>query len=262
MTNFHNTAKRTRGVAKPTADTVKLCGIEIMATSAAEAATDIIKTAQERQPIAYHFVNAYTISLTAKNSALRQVLTQGVALPDGKPLTLLARIKASTAQQVRGPSTFEAVFQQSQKVDIKHYLLGSSAETLSRLVARLKQKYPDVAIAGFYSPPYHALSPTETEHQDSMIRSSGADIVWVGLGTPKQDFEAQRIAHQLGVTTAAVGAAFDFSAGTKREAPPWMATVGLEWAFRLCTEPRRLWKRYMFGNAIFIKQAAIHWFDR
>jgi len=86
--------------------------------------------------------------------------------------------------------------------------------------------------------------------------TSGAQVVWVGLGTPKQDFEAQRICDSLQVTAAAVGAAFDFVAGTKPEAPDWMRRLSLEWAFRLMSEPRRLWRRYLFGNSRFIMLVA------
>jgi N-acetylglucosaminyldiphosphoundecaprenol N-acetyl-beta-D-mannosaminyltransferase len=96
------------------------------------------------------------------------------------------------------------------------------------------------------------MTDRERNEQDDAIRASGADIVWVGLGTPKQDIEAERIATATNTTTVAIGAAFDFAAGTLREAPSWLSRAGLEWLFRLAMEPRRLWRRYLIGNLVFI----------
>ncbi len=101
------------------------------------------------------------------------------------------------------------------------------------------------------SPPFRPLTEGERAEQDAKIKASGAQVV-CGLGTPKQDLEAQRTCDVVGVTTAAVGAAFDFVAGTKPEAPHWMRRLTLEWTFRLLSEPRRLWRRYLFGNTRFV----------
>ncbi len=116
-------------------------------------------------------------------------------------------------------------------------------------------QFPGLKVVGSASPPFRPMTPAERFSQDEDIRTSGAAFVWVGLGTPKQDFEAARICHQLGVTTVAVGAAFDFLARTKREAHPLLRQLGLEWAHRLATEPRRLWRRYLFGNIRFMRLA-------
>jgi N-acetylglucosaminyldiphosphoundecaprenol N-acetyl-beta-D-mannosaminyltransferase len=120
------------------------------------------------------------------------------------------------------------------------------------LKCAIDKRFPGALIVGMISPPFHPLTDAERADQDSAINASDADVVWVGLGTPKQDFEAQRVCDECGVTTVAVGAAFDFVAGTKPEAPNWMRRLSLEWVFRLLTEPRRLWKRYLFGNTRFI----------
>ena len=112
-------------------------------------------------------------------------------------------------------------------------------------------------IVGVESPPFRVLSADELAQQDDRVLSSGADIVWVGLGTPKQDIESERLAAALPIVAVAVGAAFDFTAGTLQEAPAWMKSVGLEWFYRLIKEPRRLWKRYVFGNLRFLKAALL-----
>ncbi len=111
---------------------------------------------------------------------------------------------------------------------------------------------PSARIVGVDSPPFRPLTPDEEDALVDRVRSSGADIVWVGLGTPKQDQFVDEFRDRLGVTLVAVGAAFDFLAGTKREAPMWARTHGLEWAFRLLSEPGRLWKRYLLGNVSFL----------
>jgi N-acetylglucosaminyldiphosphoundecaprenol N-acetyl-beta-D-mannosaminyltransferase len=135
---------------------------------------------------------------------------------------------------------------------LKHYLLGSTNDRLEAMEAVLVAAHPGVVIAGMASPPFRELTEEERIVQARNIRASGADIVWVGLGTPKQDIEAERLAIELGIPAVAVGAAFDFTAGAVREAPRWCRAIGLEWAYRLWREPRRLWRRYLIGNPQFV----------
>jgi N-acetylglucosaminyldiphosphoundecaprenol N-acetyl-beta-D-mannosaminyltransferase len=155
-------------------------------------------------------------------------------------------------EQVRGPEFFRDVFRVAEPRDVRHYLLGSTPDVLEKLVSNLKRDFPHAAIVGSHSPPFRSMTQEELAAQDQAIKSSGANVVWVGLGTPKQDIEVARLASSLPVVAIAIGAAFDFSAGTKREAPSWLSPLGLEWTFRLLTEPRRLWKRYLFGNIGFV----------
>ena len=127
---------------------------------------------------------------------------------------------------------------------------------LGELETAVRRHYRRAAVVGTDSPPFRSLSDEERAHQADRIRASGAQIVWVGLGTPKQDFEVARLARELPLVFVAVGAAFDFVAGTKRQAPQWMQRNGLEWTFRLASEPGRLWRRYLFGNARFVYAAS------
>lgn len=202
-----------------------------------------------------HLVNAYTISLAAENSQYANLLsTGGMNLPDGKPLAVLSGLRRRTPKlhHVRGPQLFLDVFDVGRQYGIRHFLLGSSPEVLAQLQENLLEQYPGCDIVGSESPPYRPLSPSELEMQDRRISATAPDIVWVGLGTPKQDWEAQRLAASVGVTTVAVGAAFDFAAGAVREAPKWVRNIGFEWLFRLCSQPRRLWRRYLIGNIRFL----------
>jgi N-acetylglucosaminyldiphosphoundecaprenol N-acetyl-beta-D-mannosaminyltransferase len=141
----------------------------------------------------------------------------------------------------------------SEKKCISHFFYGATEEVLAQLKTNLLKKFPDLQIAGMVSPPFRPLTETEKDEMTEMINASGADIVWCGLGTPKQDYWVAEFRPRLNCAAIlAVGAAFNFHAGHVKQAPRWMMKSGLEWLFRLCVEPRRLWRRYLVGNPRFI----------
>jgi len=214
-----------------------------------------VASSSPARPVDVHLVNAYSIAQTEQDEVYRQALSDAeLNLPDGKPLAWFTRMTRTPLIQVRGPGLFNAVMDVGREYGLSHFLLGTTDDTLTLLQIELEARYPGVQIAGTYSPPFRPLTDAERCTQDERIRTSEADITWVGLGTPKQDFEAQRLARSLPGVVVAVGAAFDFVAGTKREAPAWMRNAGLEWVFRLASEPRRLWRRYLVGNTIFVRK--------
>lgn len=231
-------------------------GLPFVPLGASDAADWVIDMAVAGQPGDVHYINAYTIALASEDRALHSCITRASAnFADGRPISLLSGwLAGARIHQVRGPQAFESIMNRGQALGLRHYLLGSTQDTLERLAASLVERYPDVRIVGLESPPFRVLTVEEKQDQDARIRELSPDIVWVGLGTPKQDFEAQRLGG-VGFLAVAVGAAFDFSAGTKREAPGWMRRVSIEWMYRLATEPRRLWRRYLFGNVRFLKTA-------
>jgi N-acetylglucosaminyldiphosphoundecaprenol N-acetyl-beta-D-mannosaminyltransferase len=134
---------------------------------------------------------------------------------------------------------------------LRHYLYGSTPEVIARLEANLRQRYPGVELVGVESGPFRALHQAEELELARRITDAGADVVWVGLGTPRQDLFVDRFRDLVPATFIAIGAAFDFHAGTKRQAPRVVQRAGFEWLFRLITEPKRLWKRYLIGNGRF-----------
>lgn len=220
-------------------------------TDAAEFATNVARYTTGGSD--FHFLNAYSIALADSDGEYRKCLAKATYnFPDGKPISVLSRFRSTQITQVRGPKFFEDVMNVGRRCGIRHYLLGSTPATLLQLQTSLERRYPGVEIVGAFSPPFRAMEPEERAEQDDRIRASGAHLVWVGLGTPKQDFEAARLATE-GFHAVAIGAAFDFSAGTKAEAPAWLSKVGLEWLFRFASEPRRLWRRYLLGNLIFLR---------
>jgi N-acetylglucosaminyldiphosphoundecaprenol N-acetyl-beta-D-mannosaminyltransferase len=235
--------------------------LSLVSASGIEAAHGLCALAQQRtgpSALHVHLVNAYTIALAAQDRQYAELLSNGgLNLPDGKPIGVLSGLRGTMPRlhQVRGPQLFLDVFEVGRQYGIRHFLLGSSPDVLKRLQDNLVATYPGCNIVGVESPPYRPLSPSELEIQDRRISETAPDIVWVGLGTPKQDWEARRLAASIGATTIAVGAAFDFAAGTVREAPAWVRAIGFEWLFRLCSQPKRLWRRYLFGNSMFLRVA-------
>jgi N-acetylglucosaminyldiphosphoundecaprenol N-acetyl-beta-D-mannosaminyltransferase len=135
----------------------------------------------------------------------------------------------------------------------KQFFYGGAVGVPQKLQEALTERFPGLQVVGAYSPPFRPLTPEEDQNVVRMINESGADVVWVGLGAPKQEWW---MAKHLGQITApvmvGVGAAFDFHTGRVRQAPPWMQERGLEWLYRLYREPRRLWKRYLMSNSLFV----------
>lgn len=233
-----------------------LNGIPVERTTLEAAVSAFLEGVTSRAPAkAHRLVNAYTFALADTDPAYKSLLaTSGVNLPDGKPLIDALNLLDRTGRRfghVRGPSFFVRCLDEGREREVRHFLLGGSPELLRSLKDAVHRSFPGAHIVGMSSPPFRPLTDVERAAQDSEIRACDPHVVWIALGTPKQDFEAQRVCDSTGVTTVAVGAAFDFVAGTKPEAPHWMRRMSLEWLFRLISEPRRLWRRYLFGNARF-----------
>jgi N-acetylglucosaminyldiphosphoundecaprenol N-acetyl-beta-D-mannosaminyltransferase len=138
---------------------------------------------------------------------------------------------------------------------LRHYFYGSTPEVGALLARVLKSRYPAAKVVGIEAPPFRSLTPEERTSVVQRVRDAQPDIVWVGLGTPRQDLFLEEFRGQIDATLVAIGAGFEFLAGTKRTAPELVQRLGLEWLFRLISEPRRLWKRYLFGNAVFVRRA-------
>jgi len=178
----------------------------------------------------------------------------GMVTPDGMPLVWVSRMMGfHRTERVYGPDLMLAVCERAQQRGFSHFFYGGGAGVPERLIERLRQRYPALRVAGSYSPPFRPLTSDEDRNLVEQINSSGADIVWVGLSTPKQErWMAAHLDKLNAAVMVGVGAAFDFNAGLKRQAPRWMGRCGLEWTFRLATEPRRLWSRYLRCNPTFV----------
>jgi N-acetylglucosaminyldiphosphoundecaprenol N-acetyl-beta-D-mannosaminyltransferase len=178
----------------------------------------------------------------------------GMVVPDGMPLVWLSRLHGfRDAQRVYGPDLLLACCGRSLATGYRHYFYGGAAGVPERLIERLEARFPGLRVAGSYSPPFRPLTPEEDREVVSRINAAQPDIVWVGLSTPKQERWMWEHRSRLEAPVLiGVGAAFDFNAGLKRQAPRWMQRSGLEWMFRLLAEPRRLWRRYLRNNPLFV----------
>ena len=145
-----------------------------------------------------------------------------------------------------------ATMDRGRELGLRHYLYGTTPATVTRLADRLRVRFPGIDIVGMEAPPFRPLTPAEEDELASRIEAAKPDIVWVGVGTPRQDAFVARQASRLGCTLVPVGAAFDFNSGTKRSAPAIVQRMGMEWLYRFAKEPRRLWRRYLIGIPVFI----------
>ena len=185
---------------------------------------------------------------------LKIVNEAGMTTPDGIPIVWLGKLRGEkNIERTYGPDLMHALCDLSQQRGYRHYFLGGAPEKNGLLVEKLKARFPKLEIAGSYAPPVRSIGEIEEDSVLDQINEANPDILWVGLGSPKQDYWMYNHRGRLDVPIMiGVGAAFDFIAGTKRQAPVWMRKAGLEWFFRLCCEPRRLWRRYLIGNSRFI----------
>jgi N-acetylglucosaminyldiphosphoundecaprenol N-acetyl-beta-D-mannosaminyltransferase len=183
------------------------------------------------------------------------VLGATLAVPDGQPLVwALKALGHSAATRVYGPDLMAHHCARAAGTSTAIYLYGGrTPQALALLRARLQERFPGLEIAGAYSPPFRALAADEERQVIADIDGSGAHVVWVGIGQPKQELWMHRMRSRLQAPLlVGVGAAFDFHAGLVAQAPPWMGRNGLEWTYRLAREPRRLWRRYARYNPRFV----------
>jgi len=179
----------------------------------------------------------------------------GLTVPDGMPMVWAGRFAGATdTERVYGPELMIELLAEAEKQGWSSYFYGGDSEVPDLLVRRLKAKFPRLRVVGAHSPPFRELTAEEKQETRALIDASGADIVWVGLSTPKQERWMSEFAGLLErpAVLIGVGAAFDLHAGLKRPPPSWMGPLGLFWVYRLLQEPRRLWRRYAFLNPRFV----------
>ena len=244
-------------LADPTGATYTVCAVPITAVDATGAATRIVRDAVEERSCQVHLCNAYTLSLVDQDDELRTALTGAdLNLADGVPVALMGRKQGMTGP-VRGSELVGKVATMGS-TQVRHYLYGGKEGVAELMADQLRRQVPGLEVAGTESPPF---TPITDEHLDGLVqrvRDSGANLVWIGLGTPRQDYLVHRLADGLPMPIIPVGAAFDFWSGAIREAPRFVQGTGLEWVYRLAAEPRRLWRRYLIGNPRFLWAAFRH----
>ena len=205
-----------------------------------------------------HFIavtGMHGVTEAQHDPSFRSVLNSAdLVVPDGMPLVWIGRIRGHRLKRrVYGPELMLSFFETTAAKGYRHFLYGGTLGVPERVAKTLQQRFPDATVSGTYSPPFRPLTPEEDSQIVEMINRAAPDVVWVGLSTPKQEHWMYEHRHRLNAPVlVGVGAAFDFHAGLKKQAPSWMQEHGLEWLFRLCIEPRRLWYRYIVYGTEFL----------
>jgi exopolysaccharide biosynthesis WecB/TagA/CpsF family protein len=238
-----------------------VCGVMISATDYDETVECLVEAAEERESAVASFFAVHAVVTAGGDEALKRAVNQFEIIgPDGQPVRWALRLLHGVrlAERVYGPELTLRLCRRAAERGLPIYLYGGANEgVLEKLEQSLVGKFPNLRIAGRESPPFRALTAEEDDALVERIDVSGAALVLIGLGCPKQDLFAAAHRNRLSAVQVCVGAAFDFHAGVKSMAPGWMQRRGLEWFYRLCQEPRRLARRYAATNSVFLARLAL-----
>ena len=239
--------------------TIEIFGIAFSTGSLGTAVDELLRAVKTGNRGHVCIANADMLTRAMRTPRLRAVMNSArMVVTDGVPLVWLQRrLGMRSAQRIYGPDFMAELCRRTQVDRIPVFLYGGSDDLLERLGISLNRKYPDLRIVGSVAPPMLPQDPPLDTALASLIGRSGARLVFVGLGCPKQEFWMHTHAKHVDALMVGVGQAFAQLAGVEPRAPAWMQRSGLEWVFRLTREPGRLWKRYLIGNALFVGLAAI-----
>ena len=227
-------------------ESVSLLGVKVNAVDLATTLDCIAEQITTRNKGYICLAPAHNLMACRVDPKLRAIFNRSaLTVPDGMGTVWFLRALGHKASRVYGPDLMLAACARGISPQWRHFFLGGTPEVANRLAAQLLSDFPGLQVAGIFSPPFRKMDENEVESMVKMVNESQADIVWVGLGSAKQEFWMAKYRGRLqALVLIGVGAAFDFLAGAKPQAPKWMQRIGLEWLFRLATEPRRLWRRY------------------
>jgi exopolysaccharide biosynthesis WecB/TagA/CpsF family protein len=237
-----------------------LFGVEVSVTSYQEVVRTVMYTAMRRERAVVTFMPAHGIVAGVTDPAFRKCLADAdIVAPDGQPVRWALNYlhKSGLEDRVYGPETMKRICLRAAQNGISIYLCGSSADVVRNLETRLVDWFPTLKIAGRESPPFRPMTAQENDAICERINASGAAIVFIGMGCPRQEIFAHANRNKINAVQMCVGAAFDFHAGNKKMAPAFFQKRGLEWLYRLTQEPSRLWKRYLVTNTIFLSLLAL-----
>lgn len=242
----------------------QVLGIEVDNTSYADVTGRALAWTRAGDSRYVCVANVYSIMEAHDAGAFRAVMESAdLVTPDGMPLVWsLKLLGLKSATRVYGPDLTPIILGAAAREGVSVGFYGANPEVLARLVGVVRQRFPALEIPYAYAPPFRPLNLAEDDEVVRQINAAGVRILFVGLGAPKQEYWMAAHRGRVNAVMLGVGAAFDFLAGTKRQAPRWMMSVGLEWLFRLMTEPRRLWRRYLKHNPRFIFLFALQLFGK
>lgn len=242
------------GMRSDPSPTVDVVGTAVTAQSLDAVVVAILTPPPEGCYVAV--ANVHSLMMSRRSDALAQAMQQAdIVTPDGMPLVWMVRATGHPDQdRVHGMAVVERCLRDGVSLDARHYFYGSSQDTLDEIRRRLPT---DVKVVGTHSPPFRPLTEQEIEEDVERMLEARPTVVWVGLGAPKQELWMHQMHPRLpGISLVGVGAVFDWLAGRVTKAPEWMQRAGLEWLYRLSREPKRLWRRYVWNNPVFLLLAA------
>jgi N-acetylglucosaminyldiphosphoundecaprenol N-acetyl-beta-D-mannosaminyltransferase len=238
---------------------VNVLGIGISVLNLPTALDEIAAAIREKRKGYICVTGVHGVMEAQSDESFRKILNDAfLCTPDGMPMVWMGKIHGhSEMRRVYGPDLMLDVCAWSEKSGTRHFFYGGADGVAELLARKLKEKFPKMEITGTFTPPFRPLNADEEKQFAETIRAARPDILWVGLSTPKQEkFMAEFLPKLDATLMVGVGAAFDFHSGRVRQAPRWMQRSGLEWFYRLCSEPRRLAKRYFKNNPLFALKIA------
>jgi exopolysaccharide biosynthesis WecB/TagA/CpsF family protein len=244
-----------RAASAPPAQKRSVLGVLVDPADYATAVDRVVAAAREGRPLAVSALAVHGVMTGYGDAEHRARLNRlDLVVPDGQPVRWALNLLhgAGLRDRVYGPTLMLRICERAAREGLGIYLYGSTPEVLEKLSQGLRRRFPELAISGAEPSRFRRLSPAEKAEVVERVRGSGARIVFVGLGCPRQEVWAYEYRDALSLPVIAVGAAFDFHAGLKAQAPRWMQDRGLEWLFRFASEPRRLWRRYLLLNPAFV----------
>jgi N-acetylglucosaminyldiphosphoundecaprenol N-acetyl-beta-D-mannosaminyltransferase len=247
MTKIHSVCPR-----------VNILGVGVSVTNLHEAASTILEWVEQGERHYVCVTGIHGIMECQKDAALLSIHNEsGLTVPDGMPTVWLGKIYGfQTIGRVYGPDLMTQVCSRSIEREHTHFLYGGNVGVAQTLKENLGRWFHGIRIVGTYTPPFEPLSETEEEILLEHVQWANPDFFWVGLSTPKQErFMAEYLSRLETKVMVGVGAAFDILAGNTRDAPPWIKKIGMQWLHRLYQEPRRLWRRYLHNNPVFVYKA-------
>ncbi len=232
----------------------RILGSWVDATSYGDACDRIQSWSAQRKSCYVIAANVHVVMTAYWRRHFQQVVNHAALVtPDGMPLVWVLRLLGIRNQsRVYGPDLMLAWCERAAQTGVPIYLYGGTELMLGKLQSNLTQQFPDLKIAGCHAPPFRALTPAEEAADCDRIHASGAPVVFVALGCPKQEEWMARQEGKLNAVMIGVGAAFSFHSGEITQAPRWMMALGLEWLYRFAIEPQRLWQRYLINNPLFV----------
>lgn len=233
--------------------TYEVLGVPISATNLDTASAAIAAWAQDDLGRFVFIRDVHGIMQAQDDPKLLALHHQAAMVtPDGMPLVWLGQRAGLEVSRTCGPDLMERVLADSPRTGLTHFFYGGKPGVAEQLKATFEAKYRGLKVVGVGTPPFRPLSNSEMADTLTMLNMSGADVIWIGLSTPKQEHLMDALVLNVHATLIGVGAAFDFHTGAVKRAPKWMQGRGLEWLWRLASEPRRLWRRYLIMAPIFV----------